>query len=303
MLKKIFITLITFILLFLVAIKFNIITDTFSNLLKHNRTVIITNPNEYQKSTYYKFVKQSEDYVPYSKNDLLDIFFSILNNGYEKFTFYCPSEYKDCIKDVNTISSSSTTLTHINNFVDPFNNFSSIKVTYDETGEITVNVTKSYSDEEIIKINRKIDEIIKNELSDDLTIDEKILKIHDHIINITKYDQNRLDGEINYKSNIAYGPLLQGYGICGGYSDAMAIFLNRWNVPNFKIASSTHVWNAVYINNQWLHLDLTWDDPVDNIFGKDNLIHKFYLIDTNTLEGYKIKDHDFDKIIYQELAN
>ena len=240
--------------------------------------------------------------MPYSRQ-LVDIFFSILNNGYEKFTFYCPSEYKDCIKDVNSISSSSSTLTHINNFVDPFNNFSSIKVTYDETGEITVEVTKSYTEEEIIKINEKVDEIINKELNSSMTLEEKILKIHDHIINITKYDQDRLDGIIKYKSNIAYGPLLEGYGICGGYSDAMAIFLNRWNVPNFKVASNTHIWNAVYINNKWLHLDLTWDDPVSINSDKNNLIHKFYLIDTETLESYNIDDHEFDKIIYQELLN
>ncbi|HHX33109.1 MAG TPA: hypothetical protein GX713_02655 [Mollicutes bacterium] len=301
--KKIFITLFTLTLLFLLAINFDYITDAFSNLLRHNRTVIITEPNLYHKNTYYKFVKQSEDYIPYSRQDLVDIFFSILNNGYEKFTFYCPSEYKDCIKDVNSISSSSSTLTHINNFVDPFNNFSSIKVTYDETGEITVEVTKSYTEEEIIKINEKVDEIINKELNSSMTLEEKILKIHDHIINITKYDQDRLDGIIKYKSNIAYGPLLEGYGICGGYSDAMAIFLNRWNVPNFKVASNTHIWNAVYINNKWLHLDLTWDDPVSINSDKNNLIHKFYLIDTETLESYNIDDHEFDKIIYQELLN
>lgn len=83
----------------------------------------------------------------------------------------------------------------------------------------------------------------------------------------------------------------------------MAIFLNRWNVPNFKVASNTHIWNAVYINNKWLHLDLTWDDPVSINSDKNNLIHKFYLIDTETLESYNIDDHEFDKIIYQELLN
>ena len=136
-----------------------------------------------------------------------------------------------------------------------------------------------------------------------MPVNDKILLIHDHIINITKYDSDKLKGISNYKSSIAYGPLLQGYGICGGYADAMALFLNKFDVPNFKVASDTHVWNVVYLNDKWLHLDLTWDDPVSLFDNVDNLIHKFYLINTETLENYDIEDHDFDKYIYQEVAN
>ena len=52
---------------------------------------------------------------------------------------------------------------------------------------------------------------------------------------------------------------------------------------------------------KWLHLDLTWDDPVSLFSNVDNLIHKFYLIDTETLENYNIEDHNFDKYVYQEV--
>ena len=38
-----------------------------------------------------------------------------------------------------------------------------------------------------------------------------------------------------YKSNTAYGVLIEGYGTCNGYSDAMAIFLNKMNIINYKI--------------------------------------------------------------------
>ena len=135
-----------------------------------------------------------------------------------------------------------------------------------------------------------------------MELEDKVLKIHDYIINNTKYDEDRINGIIKYKSNIAYGPLIENYGICGGYADAMALFLNKWNIPNYKVASSTHVWNAIYINEQWLHLDLTWDDPVSEDRSIDTLLHKFYLIDTRTLEDYEITDHDFNKTVYRELV-
>ncbi len=299
--KKLFYYLFT--LIFIIAVFYNIdfLTDKIALVLKHQPTVIISDPNENYKNNNYKFVQESIDFIPYSKQDIKNIFYSILNNGYDKFTFYCPSEYLDCTNDVNDISTDSALLTHINNFISPFNNFSSIEVNYNKAGEINIQVIKAYQTAEIDEINNKIDVIIQNYLNNDMALEDKILTIHDYIINNTKYDQNRINGIKTYKSNIAYGPLIQNYGICGGYADAMALFLNRLGVPNFRIASESHVWNAVKINNRWLHLDLTWDDPVSQYSNKDNLIHKFFLIDSNTLQNYDTKDHDFDKTIYQEL--
>ncbi len=287
----------------LMAFQIDPLTDKIATLLRREPKIIVSKPNSYYKKHNYKFVQETGDYIPYGKQDLLNIFYSILNSGYETFTFYCPSEYTECLKDVSSFNSESNILTHINNFVSPFNNFSDLKVISDETGEVTIKINKLYTSEEINAINNKIEKIIAEELQGEMSIEDKILKIHDYVISHTKYDEDRINDIIKYKSNIAYGPLMENYGICGGYADSMALFLNKWNVPNFKVSSSTHVWNAVYINEKWLHLDLTWDDPVSEDRSINNLLHKFYLIDTKTLEEYKITDHDFDKLIYRELAN
>lgn len=295
---SIFLVIITAVVIY----NFNSITKYITSLLQNEPTVVISKPNEYFKNVSYDYVKESKDFVPYSKQDLYNIFFTILDYGYQTFTFYCPDEYMDCLNDVKSISDDTNTLTHINNFVSPYNNFSNIEVIYSTSGEINITVSKLYTNDEITEINNKIDEIIKNVITDNMKDEDKILAIHDYIINNTKYDQNREKGTTQYKSNIAYGSLMQGYAVCGGYADAMALFLNRFNIPNFKIATTSHVWNAVYINNEWLHLDLTWDDPVSINSDQDNLLHKFYLIDTPKLESYNNADHDFDKTIYQELS-
>lgn len=288
--------------LVLVLYNLNAITDKLASLLKNQPKVVISKPNEYYKNNSFKYIKLSEDYIPYSKQDILDIFYSILNSGYETFTFYCPVEYKDCLKDVERLSIDNDIFTHINNYVSPYNNFSNIKVIYSSTGEINVEVTKLYSEEEIRDINNKLDEIISNIIKEDTTNEDKILAFHDYIINNTKYDKKRETNNSTYKSNIAYGPLIEGYAVCGGYADAMALFLNRLNIPNYKVASKTHVWNAVYLDKKWVHLDLTWDDPITLNSDTDTLLHKFYLIDTEKLESYKIEDHEYDKTIYQELS-
>jgi len=81
-----------------------------------------------------------------------------------------------------------------------------------------------------IILNYKVNEIIKNNIKDDMTLEEKVKVIHDYIINNTKYDENRSDKNIiDYKSDTAYGVLIEGFGLCGGYTDAMMLFLEKFH--------------------------------------------------------------------------
>lgn len=279
--------------------------------------VFIPTSNSYVKKENFLFVQNTEDFLPFSKGDLKNIYYTIVNNGWKEFTFYCPSEYVHCLEDVKEISNDQDLLTHLNNYVHPFNGFSNVKTVISESGDITVSISYFYSDEQIKAINKKIDEIYKNIITDDMDTYTKILTIHDYIINNTKYDVERNNqGESNYHSYIAYGPLIEGYATCNGYTDAMALFLEKMNIPNFKVAmtpeenSNTegHVWNAVYLDNQWVHLDLTWDDPVSSD-GTDYLQHKYFLITTTQLEEADnsgeviVTEHQFKKNIYPELKN
>ena len=132
--------------------------------------------------------------------------------------------------------------------------------------------------------------------------EEKIKQAHNYIINNSKYDKDRSDNNIvNYKSDTAYGTLLEGYSLCGGYTDAMELFLEDLNIKSYKIASENHVWNAVNLNNTWYHLDLTWDDPITND-GSDILEYNFFLITTPELEEIENEQHNYDKAIYSELS-
>ena len=69
-----------------------------------------------------------------------------------------------------------------------------------------------------------------------------------------------------------------------------------------KISTINHIWNAVNINNEWLHLDLTWDDPVTDT-NENVLLDDFFLISNNKLVGKNTKQHNYDINIYKEIAN
>ena len=132
-----------------------------------------------------------------------------------------------------------------------------------------------------------------------MSVREKIKVIHDYIINSTDYDELKTDNieDTTYFSQNAYGVLIEHYGICSGYSDAMAIFLNKLNVINYKISNEEHIWNLAFVDGKWLHLDLTWDDPIaQNNVNRDN----YFLITTNELKALDDDSHSFNKHIFQE---
>ena len=272
----------------------------YNNFVSIEEKVTKLEKNDYYRDYDLSYAKNTNDFIPKSKKDILNIYYTIINSGMKDFTFFCPNDYSDCINDVNDIANDQNSISNINNFVHPFNSFKTLKTEVDSKGQVDVHIEKVYDDEMIILLNYKVDEIIKNEINEDDDIKTKIKKIHDYIINNTFYDKDRSDKKIiNYKSDNAYGVLIEKYGLCGGYTDAMMLFLERFNLPNYKIATENHIWNYVKINNEWLHLDLTWDDPVTSD-GKDLLDDSYFLIDDEELRNLEKEEHTYNADIYSQ---
>lgn len=310
--KKLFVPIICLLCILIVLLNVDRITDQIIFFLNQTTTNKIEIKNNYYKSNNYIFVSNTDSSTPYGIEDILNIMYSIINSGTSSFTFYCPKEYTDCISDIKKITKDKTLLTHLNNFVHPFNSFSSIEASISDSGEIIIKVNYLYTKEEIEQIDNKVTELINTLITPDITEDyDKIKTIHDYIINNTKYD---LENSKEKKSYTAYGPLFYKVATCNGYTDLMAIFLTKMGYDNYKVATTEetnnntegHVWNAVKVNGEWLHLDLTWDDPVSSD-GKDYLYHKYFLIDSEELKtadaNITSNDHVFDNTIYSELKN
>ena len=277
------------------------LTDSTTEMNK--REIKIPEVNEYKTfEGKYSYVSDTDNFVPENKQDILNIIYTTLNSGWEEFTFYCPEEYKECIDEVVDITNDDVTLSNINGFVHPFNSFKSIETAYNTQGKITLNVHKLYTDEMIDEINKVVDKIYVEQINSSMSDEEKIRVIHDYIINNSKYDNDRISGITKYNSNTAYGNLIEGYGICSGYTDAMAIFLDKMKIPNYKISSDKHIWNLVYINGKWLNLDLTFDDPVTNT-GEDVLHHDYFLITTDELLKLDKVEHTFNKDVFKEALS
>lgn len=272
----------------------------------YKKEIIIQARNSYAFENNFTFVQETNNFKPTSKQDLKNIIYTYLNRGWNDFSFYCEDSYPTCTDDVKALANDATTLSSINNFVHPFNSYDKLYITVNNLGKVTIETRTLYSKEEQTQLNIVIDKIIEKTITEDMSKRDQIKAVHDYIIDHSVYDESRAEAiknnqnlDIQYPSHKANGPLLEGKALCSGYSDAMALFLSKLGIKNYKISSENHVWNFVYLDNKWYHLDLTWDDPVVSTH-ENLLLHDFFLITTEELQKIDLTQHEFDKDVYIE---
>ena len=143
------------------------------------------------------------------------------------------------------------------------------------SGKITALKPKySYTEQEIPTmnsfINSELDSILKT-LPNGLDEYEKALYLHDYICVNFEYD---LKGT-GYHD--IYNMLLYKRGVCQAYTLLYDELLLRVGIKTSAVSSDSinHIWNQVYLGGKWYHVDVTWDDPVNDAFARAE--HEFFL--------------------------
>ena len=296
----IIVLLIFSILFYLFYVRFDVIVGYIAEVIDDYsvKEIIIPTSTVNNKLYHFDTVKQTNSFVPYSKNDLRDIYYTVLNNGWDKFTFYCPDEYVTCSEDVKALANESDFITTINNYVSPYNSYSKYNTLIIGQNEILLTVDKLYTNAEILLINEEIERIISELEIDRSNVKQKdIKKIHDYLIKSVTYDEEYEEGDVVTTSNKATGALVDKIALCSGYTDTFALFMDKLGIRNFKVSTDNHVWNVIYFNDQWLHVDVTWDDDETN----NKTAYYFFLIDTEDLLDKDKTDHSFNQELYLEL--
>lgn len=139
--------------------------------------------------------------------------------------------------------------------------------------------------EQVKKINRKAKSVLKSLKLNKLSDVAKVKLIHDYVVKYVSYDNT-------LKDHSAYGGLCASRHktVCQGYALIMYKLLTDAGVEAHYVggdAGGPHAWNIVKVNNKWYNLDVTWDDPDDQLsydyfllgnkkFGKDHKLDKEY---------------------------
>lgn len=262
--------------------------------------------NDYYLEDHFNYVENYTQTAIHNKEELISFIYYTLNSGNTYIERYIDKDYTNYQNDILTLTQNNGAgfkeiISTLNNFVHPYNSSNNVKLSYGGNYKLGITINKAYTYDEIEKINNIVDKVINEKITNSMPTKEKIKIIHDYIIDHTEYDKLKYENkeDTTYKSNTAYGVLIEGFGTCNGYADAMAIFLNKMNIINYKISNDEHIWNIVYLDGKWYHLDLTWDDPISDInVNRDT----YFLITTNTLEKINDGTHKFDKTIYSEAS-
>jgi transglutaminase-like putative cysteine protease len=92
---------------------------------------------------------------------------------------------------------------------------------------------------------------------------ETVAAVNDWLCINAEYDETMSDYS-------AYDLLVNGTGVCEAYTAAFGIFMNHYDIPYRKIESEAmdHTWSQVFLDGAWLHVDVTWNDPVPDEYGR-----------------------------------
>lgn len=103
---------------------------------------------------------------------------------------------------------------------------------------------------------------------------DKELFVHDYLIDNCAYDTEAVElhksNQVRSNEQNAYGALIEGRAVCEGYARAFQMLCDKLDVTCWVIQGQAHdfdvegnvnhIWNCVQLDDNWYHVDVTWDD-------------------------------------------
>ncbi|MBR1691947.1 MAG: leucine-rich repeat protein, partial [Lachnospiraceae bacterium] len=118
--------------------------------------------------------------------------------------------------------------------------------------------------------------------------------IHDWLAVHCEYDYANLQTKtVPDDSYNLYGALVKKIAVCEGYARAYQYILReKLGIGCYYMSSESmnHAWNAVLIGGKYYHVDVTWDDPVNDRIGR--VKHTYFLLSNSGICSAGSGNHD-----------
>ncbi len=134
--------------------------------------------------------------------------------------------------------------------------------------------------------------IVKQVQAEHTTEYRRAVALHDYLVLHSRYDKKKLR-KVN---GAACTLLLEGSGVCNAYMRSYSILLHILGVENEYITGGGHGWNMVKLENEWTHVDVTWDDPVPDKPGR--VLHQWFGMTDKQIR----KSHRWSRSVYTRRA-
>ena len=127
------------------------------------------------------------------------------------------------------------------------------------------------------------DAVLPSILNDNMNDFEKVIAIHDWIVNNIEYDMEHYYDEIPPEwDSTAEGAYDHRKALCVGYAKLFRLLANTagfevkivtGTATNASGSTEAHEWNHIEVNGEWYNVDVTWDDPVGS-----HMIYNYLLL-------------------------
>jgi len=188
------------------------------------------------------------------------------------------------------------TKVYLNTVCETMNGVSTYTVYIDKGNNETYlasGFTKDTINSTIAQIS-EIRDLIIGAIPEDTNNFEKILSVHNWLVDSLEYDETLSKPN----RNSVYGALVQRQVTCQGYAKAFKYIMDGLSVPcvlvrgeatNSEGKTEKHMWDYVQINDKWYAIDVTWDDPI--VIGGGKLSnenkYKYFLKGKSILDNHK----------------
>lgn len=160
--------------------------------------------------------------------------------------------------------------------------------TFDKKGNPVTVADRAVIQQKRTQLNNKISQILAS-LQANLPQVERELLIHDYIVKNVRYDHATANNDVDSSKCHAYdiyGATIEGKVVCEGYSKLFQYLCYCTGINATQISGvadgGAHMWNAVKLDGEWYHVDVTWNDT-DNQW----LFYKYFnLTDTEIFKNH-----------------
>ena len=161
------------------------------------------------------------------------------------------------------------------------------KVNFEVLSDKTINIVPEYKDgyarstkgylANKSEFDREVSRILSC-VDSSMSDLEKALAVHEHFVRNYEYDIRYFDGDMDILIYDFEELFIQKMGVCQAYADGYTYIMNEClGIECYTLSSydMNHAWNVIKIDGKWYHVDVTWDDPVDDTFGASR--HDYFL--------------------------
>lgn len=193
-------------------------------------------------------IEQQDNFIIIKKNNFYDEFVDIFNNKFEELAREVDSRIFTELGQLSNLNSLYYTEFAEDNII-----------------VLEIILRDGFTEVEMSDINNIISKIVTDNIKNDMNEFEKILTLHDYLVNQITYTEN-LENSHN-----VYGALVNGQAVCEGYAESFAMLLTETGIENYLVSGDDlntvdniiHVWNLVKFEDGLYHIDITWDDIDD----------------------------------------